>query len=259
MGANNENKEMNVLRHVWFTLLVIFLCCYTLSASAWEVWVFDGKTGPIPNDAPGCESIRSAYETALPVVCPWETDPRHADCFKLDHLEENTRDLGEWEGFRVAYVFDEEQEHRAILLQDPETGWHFVFIQFRMWSEGTSAFQPEIWNVDGHSILSGRMRIDGSGGWHLELYWIKDPNSGKPRLLDLTAIEEAQNRVMPPDCDTRCKSGTLDLRNRSYTRFAWSPRSLGWSDPEGTIDMSLAIEGTRVVVSGARWIPMKEE
>lgn len=249
---------MTTHRRTFFLFVIIMLFSFVLSAPAWEIWIFDGKTGQVSNEAPGCESIRSAYETALPVVCPWETDPRHADCLKLDNLEENTRDLGEWEGFRVAYVVDEEQEHRAILLKDPRTGWHFVFVQFRLWGLIVPPFQPEIWDVAGHSILSGRMRLDGSGGYHLELYWIKDPESGEPRLLDLSAIEEAQKRIMPHDCDTRCKSGTLDLRNLFYSRPVWSPHSLGWSDPEGTITMSLAIDGTRIVVTDALFVPAKE-
>lgn len=249
---------MNPHCRIFSLLVALMLLSFSFPASAWEVWIFDGKTGLVPNDTPGCETVRDAYETALPVLCPWETDPCHEDCLKLDNLEANTRDLGEWEGFRIAYVVDAEQQHRAILLRDSRTGWHFVFVQFRMWSEAAMKFQPEVWKVNGQSILSGRMRIDGSGGWHLELYWILDPESGEPRILDLSAIEEAQNRVMPPDCDTRCKSGTLDLRNLSYFRPVWSPRSLGWSDPAGAITMSLAIDGTRVVVTDAQFVLAKE-
>lgn len=248
---------MNRLCNAASLLLGISLWGSPLVSFAWDVWIYDGKTGQIADNTSGCESVRAAYETSLRVLCPWETDPLHEDCLKLEHLEGSTRCLGDWEGFRIAYVAMPEQYHQAVLLEDPNSGWHFIFIQFGVWNKYSLGIQPEIWKVGNHSLLSNRLPISGSGGYHLELYWIKDGGTGEPHLLDLSAIEEAQKRLLPENGDTRCRSGNLDLRNLTYSINVWLPPFEGWPLPDGTIDMSLAIEGTCVTVAEAHWTSRK--
>lgn len=240
------------------SLFAMSFWAFPLPSSAWETWIYDGKTGLVTNDIPGSESIRAAYEKSLPVLCPWKTDPRHEDCLKLDLLEESTNYLGDWEGFAIAQVVMSNQFHQAVLLRDSQSGWHFIFIQFGIWNQYSLGIPPEVWNVSGVSVLANRLPIDGSGGFLCETYWILDSETGQPRLLDLTAIREAEKQVLPPCGIVGWKSGLLDMRALTYWTSVWMPGDGNCCPTGGSIEMSLAIEGNRVVVTDARWIPPEE-
>ena len=252
------------MRRLFSFFSTVLLWLSPAPGNAWEIYWHFCNVGIMQRDSNTADSFANAYGELLPSLYPffghpfddlgypqrWNVGIPQADC--------QIRNIGKWKTNIALHVFWPSKHHQSIVLRDADGLWHFVWVEVDE-IEFKDTLKPEIWQVNGQEILAVRRRIDGSGGFWDETYWILEPESGEPRLLDLSAIEEAQNRIMPPDGDTRCRSGTLDLRNLSYSRYVWSPRSRGWSDPEGIITMSLAIEGTRVVVADARWNPSKEE
>ncbi len=232
-----------------------------LNLSGWQVYVADGKTGAIPDISPGAPSIREAYESVLPVLYPWAFAPENPQPLSLDALEDSIRFLEPWEGFRLAQVVLPEQNHQAILMEIPGLGWHFAFLQFGSMPGVPWGISPERWIVDGRPVLANRLPCNTAEGSCLDIYWVKDESSGEPRLLDFAAIEGAEIRTSPQLGYTRPSTGKLDLRNLSFSTPVWTPNSS--SHPHrpplgGRIDMTLAIKGSKVAVSDARWIPPPE-
>ena len=221
----------------------------------WDVWIADGKTGAVVDGGRGWESVGEAYEKALPVLCPLETDARNPGRFRPERMEEKTRDVGEWEGFAVTHVVDAEQDHQAVLLKAPGDGWHFVYVQFGAWNRDSLGIAPEFWVVDGRPVLANRLPVAGNGGFHMELYWVKDGESGEPKMLDLSAIAEAEKRALPEGGVTGLRSGQLDLRNLAYWTSVWMPGDGGCCPNGGRVEMELAIEETRVAVKSCQWVP----
>lgn len=244
---------MKTSRHL-IAAIVVTCLLVAHGSMAWEVWIADGKTGAVIDESHGCESIREAYETVLPVLCPWETNSRNPNVFSPGFPVDSFRILGNWDGYEVAHVVDFEQNHQSILLKAPDDGWHFIFIQFGEWNKNSLGMEPEFWMVEGRAVLANRLPVAGNGGCHLELYWVADEESGEPRMLDLSAISEAEASALPEKGKVGIRSGTLDLQKLTYRTPVWMPGDGACCPSGGQVEMTLAIEHNRVVPKTCRFV-----
>lgn len=219
-----------------------------------QVFVSDGKTGAIPDPFEGCATVREACGKVLPVLYPWAFAPENPQRLSPDVLEASTRMLPPWEGIRMAQVTDVEQGFQALLMELPNSGWHFACLQF---GNPADFNIPEQWCVAGRSILAARMPLAGFAPLCEELYWVKDDTSGEPRILDFAELETAEGRACPRNGFTRPRGGKLDLKNLVYSFHIWHPGEEPCCPSGGTIDLPLAIDGTRLTVADARWDPLK--
>jgi hypothetical protein len=115
----------------------------------------------------------------------------------------------------------------------------------------------QIITVQGVSVLSTRTRIDGTGNFHYEDYFVFDRQMKMPvNLQPDSAIEAATKRLLPAGHGV-WKGGGFDLAAMTYKQAVWKNEDSNCCPSGGDIELHLQIKANRIVVTKASYRPAR--
>ncbi len=119
-------------------------------------------------------------------------------------------------------------------------------------------FSPsQINNVQGMNVLSTRSRIDGSGNFYYEDYFVFDSLKQIPVNLQVDrSIEQAIKKLLPAGHGV-WRGGGFDLAAMTYKQAVWKDKDSNCCPSGGNIELHLDIRKNKIVVSKANYQPAK--
>jgi hypothetical protein len=231
----------------------------TLLSTNWNVWVYDGKTGKSTVNYYASTNLFASYYDSLIKISDdvlyyqrvtGTLENRDLFTPPLVHVTE----IGEWEGYKVLDLTNKHIKHKSIVLRD-EKGYYWILYTQYHWSTASDVGDlPSITNLNGRSILGYRTRIPGTGHFYIEHYFTVDPVQGTPVEVDTSSIDEAIKKAVPKGYGV-WKGGGLNFKAMTYTQGIWKPGDGNCCPTGGRIDLLLALEQSRLIVTNTHYEP----
>jgi hypothetical protein len=162
-------------------------------------------------------------------------------------------DIGKWHGYTVYDVKNIDARHRSIVLAD-ETGNHRILYTQRCWSTRSKNSTPELVTVQGHTLLAYRAPRGGTGNFHIEYYFIFNPETRLPVPLSLDPIETKLKEILPENRAV-WKGGGFDIATLSYKHSVWQKGDGNCCPSAGQVNMQLEIRDKALVVVESNYDP----
>ena len=230
------------------------------SPQGWVVYIEDGKSGPQTlKDYQPRESLIGGYVEELRSITPFNVPSEIHDSWPSRHLDAWREEkfkaafVGEWEAFQVYEITNPEAKHKGIVLRDERGKYWLLYAQF-IFSTLDTNVSPDIYTVDGQSVLSYHVQLPGTGLFWTEYYWVYDKATKSPRLIDLSAINEAIRSTVPEGWGPR-KGGGLDFPNLRYVTAIYDLIGPDYVPRIGRIEMKLSLDGARLSVETITYEP----
>ncbi|HEY4089277.1 MAG TPA: hypothetical protein VGM43_25280, partial [Bryobacteraceae bacterium] len=105
------------------------------------------------------------------------------------------------------------------------------------------------------TVLVNRDRVDGTGNWFYEDYFVFDRASGLPVSLEFdTVIDSELKRILPPGTAVRMGGG-FNIQSLQYKQGVWKHGDPNCCPTAGTVSIQLAIRDNAAAVGHADYRP----
>lgn len=225
----------------------------------WILW-FDDGYGPEAVTVPPHRAFWSdgGYYTALKSVTP-----RHiGSLMAADDASAAARvapgnlavtALGAWGSYEVFDYSAKGCKHKSIVLRDAGGRYAILYSQFAMSGAGIETM-PVFIDAAGQSVLAYAAPIAGPGNLRAEHYFVIEPESDRPKRIDLAPIRAALGKALPDGGALRTGDG-LDLANLRYETPVYRSGDPNERPTGGAIVLKLALDGAALRVLDAEYRP----
>lgn len=147
--------------------------------------------------------------------------------------------IGKWNNYNVYDVIVNEHEIqlKQIVLEVTPVNFKILYSLFP-WPTKLDLTPSYIINTDGVDVLVSKVRVPGTGSLFYEKYFIIDPDTGLPDVLDMSLIEETLKELLPPKHGI-WKGGSFSLRNLSYVSPVWKDGDGNCCPSGGRVEIKL--------------------
>jgi hypothetical protein len=152
------------------------------SSSFWPVWVLDGKgerSGLFPVQSTLLGNLQANLLRLHPDL------KSMSQRGKLPLFRPTMSAIGIWHGFRVYDIIDGVNGLKQIVLQAGSNRYRLLY---SLWGGLIRPEPSRIITMDGKSILSSGGKVEGNGGYYVEIQFDYDSRTGTPSAKSETTL-----------------------------------------------------------------------
>lgn len=120
---------------------------------------------------------------------------------------------------------------------------------------GVHLTHSKVVNVSNTSILVSRDRMDGTGHFYYEYYFLFDETDSVPITLPVGSVIGAELKRILPEGRGVWKGGGFDIDSLHYTSGVWAEGDPNCCPSAGKVNIQLALVGRTVVVMNSAYDP----